>query len=124
MRISKFLPVMALSLLLVCFFVPQLSAKGQRCKNVRVKKTCRSSSFNVNLNVDSGPNYVAYPAPVYAAPAPYYQTVTTYNTPYQSVTTYSTPYVPPAVYYPQPVVVEQRPTVGFYFQPSFSYWRY
>jgi hypothetical protein len=127
MKILKLMPIMAISLLIVCFSFSELSAKGQRCKTVRVKKSCRSSSFNVNLNVDSSPNYVAYAPPAYVAPVPYYQSVTTYNTPYQSVTTYSAPCAPPAVYYPcypQPVVVERQPSVGLYFQPSFSYWRY
>lgn len=127
MKILKLMSILTMSLLFVCFFTPELSARGQRCRNVRVKKSCRSSSFNVNLNVDSSPNYVAYapPAPAYVAPAPYYQSVTTYNTPYQSVTTYSAPCAPAYYpYYPQPVVVEQRPAIGVYFQPSFSYWRY
>lgn len=123
MHFFKTMILAGVSLFLICF-APEAEARGQRCKVVKVKKHSRSSSFNVNLNVDSSPNYVAYNTynpPVY--PAPCYQSVTT---------TYGPPCAPATVvqqrvyypYYPQPVVVEQRPAVGFYFQPSFSYWRY
>jgi hypothetical protein len=116
MKIIKKSFFLLLPLFFLIGFMPELSAKHHH-KNYR--KTSRSSlSFNFNVNPRPYPAYtVVTQTPAYIAPTPAY--IASPPAYYQQVTVVR----PSAPVYPVPVAVE-RPAVGLYLSPSFSFWGY
>lgn len=114
MNMIKISTISLLTLLMICAFIPDASARGHRGHRGKSR-----SFFGLSFNVAPSPSYVVAPAPVpvmpYRAavvPAPVYS--------------YYPAYCGPNCYYaPAPVYVE-RPAPSVYVQPSFSFsssWR-
>lgn len=99
MKLIKLSSILLLSLLIMCAFIPQASAKHHRCKS--------RTSFGLGFNVAPAPSYVVAPAPVAVMPYRTFAPAPVYPYPYY--------------YAPAPVVVQQP---SFYVNPgfSFSYW--
>lgn len=109
MKIIKKSLYLFLPLFFLIGFMPELCAKHHHKHH---RKTSRTSlSFNLNVTPPAYSSYtVVTQSPAYVAPAPAcYQQVTVVR--------------PSAPVYPVPVVVE-RPAVGLYLSPSFSFWGY
>jgi len=104
MKYIKISSVLLFSLLIMCAFIPQASAKHHRCKS--------RTYFGLGFNVAPAPSYVVAPAPVAVMP---YRTVA-------PMPVYPYPY--PYYCAPAPVIIE-RPAPRMIVQPgfSFSFWR-
>lgn len=101
------------SLLSICAFIPEASAKHYKCKS--------RSAFGLSFNFAPAPNYVAYQ---YAAPVP---AVVPAPAPVAVMPYAPVARVPVYYHYPQPVVVAPRPYgTSVYVGPqlSYSYWHY
>jgi hypothetical protein len=118
MKSYKFASFVLLTILMICAFAPELSARGHHRNHYHTKKYRSSyTSFGFNLNLNPTPNYYTS---TYVVQPPVYERVT-YVQP-QPVSYY---------YYPQyeeVIVQRQRPTYysspQVYVQPQFSYWNY
>ena len=131
MKMIKISSVLLLSMLIMCAFIPEASARNHHRSKSR-------SSFGLSFNAAPVRSYAVVPTPApvaimpyrTVAPAPVYSYPYYYPTP---VPAYNTPapvyapavYSPAPVYAPAPVVIE-RSNPNVYVRPgfSFSYLRY